>query len=118
MSRRFLVTTRWLPPGTSLSIPFEVQTTSVEEAADLAWRMMHAHYLSAASWQLFTAVRVTGRPGESGWFQLHAHIVDDPHYRTVRYGARYHVEPYEGAADPGPWEDIQRQIVAARKERT
>ena len=110
MSRRFLIT-----PGyahETLPSPFEVRAASVEAAADIAWRMLHAHYLPAESWSAFTVVRVTGRLGERGWFQLHRHMPDEQHPgRVVRFDSAFHVQPYEGATDPGSFTEAQREFA-------
>ena len=110
MSRRFLIT-----PGyahETLPSPFKVRAVSVEAAADIAWRMLHAHYLPAESWPAFTVVRVTGRLGERGWFQLYRHMPDGQHPgRAVRFDSAFHVQPYEGATDPGSFTEAQRELA-------
>ena len=110
MSRRFLIT-----PGyahETLPSPFEVRAASVEAAADIAWRMLHAHYLPAESWSAFTVVRVTGRLGERGWFQLYRHMPDEQHPgRAVRFDSAFHVQPYEGATDPGSFTEAPREFA-------
>ena len=110
MSRRFLIT-----PGyahETLPSPFKVRAASVESAADIAWRMLHAHYLLAESWPAFTVVRITGRLGERGWFQLYRHMPDEQHPgRAVRFDSAFHVQPYEGATDPGSFTEAQRELA-------
>jgi len=110
MSRRFLIT-----PGyahETLPSPFKVRAASVESAADIAWRMLHAHYLLAESWPAFTVVRITGRLGERGWFQLYRHTPDGQHPgRAVRFDSAFHVQPYEGATDPGSFTEAQRELT-------
>jgi len=92
--------------------PFEVRAASVEAAADIAWRMLHAHYLPAESWSAFTVVRVTGRLGERGWFQLYRHMPDEQHPgRAVRFDSAFHVQPHEGATDPGSFTEAQREFA-------
>jgi hypothetical protein len=110
MSRRFLIT-----PGyqhETLPSPFEVMAASVEAATDIAWRMLHTQYLPAKSWSAFTVVRVTGRLGERGWFQLYRHMPDAQHpSRTVRFDSAFHVQPHEGATDPGSFREAQREFA-------
>lgn len=110
MSRRFLITLGY--PHETLPSPFEVMAGSVETAADLAWRMLHAHYLPAESWPAFTVVRVTGHPGEGGWFQLYWHMPDEQHPgRAARFDSAFHVQPHERATDPGSFTETQRELA-------
>ena len=113
MSRRFLITPGY--PHQTLPSPFEVMAATVEAAADIAWLKLHAHYLPAESWSAFSVVRLTGRLGERGWFQLYRHMPDDRHPgRTVRFDSAVHVQPYEGATDPGSFTEAQREFADRR----
>jgi hypothetical protein len=116
VSRRFLITTGY--PHETLPCPFEVKGASVEAAADIAWRMLHADYLPAESWSAFTVVRVTGRLGEPGWFQLYRHMPDEQHPgRAVRFDSAFHVQPCEGASDPGSFAETGREIASPPRWR-
>jgi hypothetical protein len=113
MSRCFLITIGY--PHETLPSPFEVKGASVEAAADIAWRMLHAHYLPAEAWLACAVVRVTGRLGERGWFQLYRHMPDEQHPgRAVRFDSAFHVQPREGASDPGSFAEAQREFAAPR----
>ena len=110
MSRRFLITLGY--QHETLPSPFEVMAAGVEAAADIAWHMLHVRYLPAESWPAFTVVRVTGRPGESGWFQLYWHMPDEQHPgRAARFDSAFHVQPSEGATDPGSFRETQREVA-------